>query len=179
MWRDANEDGLVSSARFRSIPGAPRRPPPQSFTAFALGRRSRGHRAPARRRASSPSLGEIVRAANLDRGVEPADPVAAGRDLRELGSHVGRHPGDHPLRDDRRPLRLLRPRRRRERAARRLPRPRKPRLHHHGLHRSGRYPPGRLIFEYDPNTNALGRTTGGLPTTLADDQWTLRAEVVF
>src|SRR5262249_8679717 len=32
--------------------------------------------------------GEIVSAQNLDRGVQPADPVAAGRDLRELGFYV-------------------------------------------------------------------------------------------
>ena len=39
--------------------------------------------------------------------------------------------------------------------------------------------PGRLLFEYDHNTNNLGRTAGGLPTPLADDAWTVRGEVVF
>src|SRR5262249_37698223 len=37
----------------------------------------------------------------------------------------------------------------------------------------------RLIAEYDHNTNALGRTSGGLPTTLADDVFAFRGEVVF
>jgi hypothetical protein len=42
-----------------------------------------------------------------------------------------------------------------------------------------RFPPGRLTFEYDHNTNALGRTAGGVPTSLADDAFTLRAQVTF
>ena len=38
---------------------------------------------------------------------------------------------------------------------------------------------GRLTLEYDHNDNALGRTLTGLPTRLASDALTLRAQVVF
>lgn len=60
----------------------------RGFDRFALG-------ADARLRVALPSLGaltlraEVVRAQNLDRGAERADPVAAGRDLRELGWIIG------------------------------------------------------------------------------------------
>lgn len=43
-----------------------------------------------------------------------------------------------------------------------------------------RLPPyGRVMVEYDHNTNALARTTSGAPTTLPDDALTVRGEVVF
>jgi hypothetical protein len=35
------------------------------------------------------------------------------------------------------------------------------------------------LFEYDHNTNPLGLTAGGIPTTLADDALTIRGEVSF
>src|SRR5690606_33253190 len=69
------------------LPGAPATPS-QNFERFAVG-------ADLRLRFVWPHLGvttffaELVRGVNLDRGVEPADPVARGRDLRELGFSFG------------------------------------------------------------------------------------------
>ncbi|MGQ0506010.1 MAG: hypothetical protein ACT4TC_11910, partial [Myxococcaceae bacterium] len=37
----------------------------------------------------------------------------------------------------------------------------------------------RVLLELELNRNALGRTTGGLPTTLAATVLTLRTEVAF
>ena len=42
-----------------------------------------------------------------------------------------------------------------------------------------RWAPARVIFEYDHNHNALGRSAGGLPTTLGDDLFAVRGEVMF
>jgi hypothetical protein len=45
---------------------------------------------------------------------------------------------------------------------------------------AARYPGyGRLLAEYDHNTNALGRTLTGEITTLKSDAFILRAEVKF
>jgi hypothetical protein len=87
VWRDQNEDGIVQLSEIQVIPGSAATPS-QNFHRFALG-------ADARITVAVPRLGglelfgEAVWAANLDRGLEPADPVAAGRDLRERGWVVG------------------------------------------------------------------------------------------
>jgi hypothetical protein len=44
---------------------------------------------------------------------------------------------------------------------------------------AARLPYGRLVGQYDVRSNALGRTAGGVPTTLADDSFTLRVEAKF
>ena len=44
---------------------------------------------------------------------------------------------------------------------------------------TGRLGLGRLIAQYDHRTNNQGRDAAGRPTTLADDSFTLRAEVRF
>jgi hypothetical protein len=111
--------------------------------------------------------------------VMPADPVGAGRDLRELGFHVGvtqeltryamigaRYDRYDPDADASE-----------QRALQRVPRDSA--FSTVAVTGALRYPPGRLIFEYDHNTNALGRTAAGVPTTLADDAFTLRGEVTF
>jgi hypothetical protein len=177
VWMDANGNGMVEPSEVQVIPGSPATPS-QSYSRFAIG-------ADLAILARLPVVGEltlageIVRATNLDRGVEPADPIAAGRDLRELGYHVAvtqeitryamigaRFDHYDPDADAtiQRGVSLV------------------PASHVYtttALTVAGRYPPGRLIFEYDHNTNNLGRTAGGLPTTLADDAWTVRGEVVF
>jgi hypothetical protein len=177
VWRDANGDGIVQLSEIQIIPGVPATPS-QSFSRFALG-------ADLAVAARLPVLGEltlsgeVVRSGNLDRGVEPADPVGAGRDFRELGFYVAltqevtryamvgaRYDRYDPDADvtEQRGVSLV------------------PTSHAYStlaVAAAARYPPGRLIFEYDHNTNNLGRTPGGLPTTLADDAFTLRGEVVF
>jgi hypothetical protein len=177
VWIDMNGDGIVEPDEIQVIPGSPATPS-QSYSRFALG-------ADLAVIARLPVVGEltlageIVRSTNLDRGIEPADPVATGRDLRELGYYVSlsqevtryatfgvRFDAYDPDADAtvQRGVSLV------------------PTSHVYtttAFTVAGRRPPGRLIFEYDHNTNNLGRTAGGPPTTLADDAWTVRGEVVF
>src|SRR5262249_11321934 len=86
-WVDGNENGLIEVTELTPIPGAPATPS-RSFERSALGA---GLRVGVR----LPGLGqlrvraELVRAVNLDRTLVPADPLATGRDLRELGAYVG------------------------------------------------------------------------------------------
>jgi hypothetical protein len=87
VWRDQNEDGIVQLSEIQVIPGSAATPS-RNFHRFALG-------ADARLSVAVPRLGgleifgEAMWGANLDRGLEPADPFAAGRDLRERGWLVG------------------------------------------------------------------------------------------
>lgn len=86
VWRDQNEDGLVQISEIQIIPGTVATPS-RNFSRFALG-------ADMRLLADLPRLGELLLAAevawagNLDRALQPADPVSSGRDLRELGFQV-------------------------------------------------------------------------------------------
>jgi hypothetical protein len=86
-WRDQNEDGLVQLSEIQVIPGSAATPS-QTFHRFALG-------ADARVTVAVPRLGALlvfaegIWAANLDRALRPADPVATGRDLREWGWVAG------------------------------------------------------------------------------------------
>jgi len=177
VWRDANENGLVEGTEIQVIAGSAATAS-ETFERFGLG-------GDARFAFTLPLLGElaisgeIVWATNLDRGIEPADPVSAGRDLRELGWHVGltqevtrygmvgvRYDRYDPDADAS------------EQQGKTLV-PRDSTLSTVAIAGAVRYPPARLIVEYDHNTNAYGRSAGGEPTTLADDALTLRAEMVF
>jgi hypothetical protein len=189
VWRDTNEDGVVSLDEIQVISGSPATPS-QNFHRFALGADLRFIvRVPVI--GKFVARGEIVRASNLDRGIEPADPVTAGHDLREIGYYLGftqevtdygmfgvRYDRYNPDSDanaqqgvsvvptDRSystlafllGLRYADPNRSALRRARYV---------------------GRLLFEYDHNTNPLGLTAGGIPTTLASDVFTIRGEVSF
>src|SRR5215471_7394261 len=87
VWRDQNEDGIVQLSEIQVIPGSAATPS-SNFHRFALG-------ADARLAIAVPRLGalevfgEVMWAANLDRGLVPADPVSTGRDLRERGLVAG------------------------------------------------------------------------------------------
>lgn len=177
VWRDANEDGLVQLTELQVIPGSAATPS-ESFFRFALGA-DLGVTARLPVVGELVVFGEIVRAGNLDRGDRPADPVASGRQLRELGFGAGvtqeltryaivgvRYDRYDPDADASE-----------QRGVRRVPR--SSAVSTLAVTGGLRYPPGRLLFEYDRNANALGRTPGGLPTSLADDAFTVRAEVVF
>jgi hypothetical protein len=174
-WQDGNEDGLVELSELSVIPGAPATPS-RAFDHFALG-------SDARVIAALPVLGaltlraELIRAKNLDRGLEPADPVAAGRDLRELGWALSasqqltevalvaiRYESYDPDADARgeRGLEIV---------------PRDPRYRTLSLAATARLEPLRFIAQYDREQNALGRGPNGEPTTLANDGLTLRAEL--
>ncbi len=177
VWRDTNEDGIVQPTEIQVIAGSAASPS-QNFHRFALGGDLRAI-------VDVPVLGkltlrtEVVRASNLDRGVMPADPIGAGRDLREFGWTVGatqeltkwgmigvrydRYDPDTDSTD--------------QRAATIVPKDAS--FGTLGVMGLARVNGARFIVQYDHNTNALGRTVAGLPTTLADDTLTLRGEVTF
>ena len=178
VWRDQNEDGIVQLSEIQIIPGRAATPS-RNFSRFAVGADSRISFA-VPRLGNSVLFGEVVWAANLDRGLRPADPVASGRDLREFGwvagasqeftSHAAfgvRYDFYNPNVD----------------ASRQTPTVLVPQdvsfrawtftLSWGGLSRN------RLMLEYQHNRNALGVASDGSPTTLAADTLTLRGQMVF
>jgi hypothetical protein len=177
VWQDANGDGVVQPNEITVIPGSAATPS-QTFRRFAMG-------GDARLSADVPVLGElalraeVVRASNLDRGLEVADPVGAGHDLREVGWALGvtqevtrwvtigaRYDRYNPDADanTQRGVALVQVDRTYSTLA---------------LMGMLRYGPQRLLLEYDVNTNPLGISTSGAPATLADDALTVRAQLVF
>jgi hypothetical protein len=177
VWQDQNGDGLVEPNEITAIGGSPATPS-QVFHRFALG-------GDARIIVRVPTLGDLtfrgeaVNALNLDRGLEVADPVGAGHDLREVGwsgaatqeltrwAMVGaRYDLYNPNGDDTR-----------QRALHLVPVDRS----YTTLALMGmvRYQRARLLFEYDIRTNPLGIGANGSPTTLADNAVTLRGQLVF
>ena len=121
--------------------------------------------------------GELIVAGNLDRAVVLHDPIALGRDLRELGYYAAavyepvawaalgaRYDRYDPDADaaDLRLGTLI---------------PSDASLSTLSITGALRHAHGRLILQYDHNTNHSGRTASGVPTNLGDDAVTLRAEV--
>lgn len=178
VWRDANGDGIVQPSEVQAIQGTAATPS-QEFERYAVG-------ADLRVTASLPLLGtlcvygELLWASNLDRAALVADPVAVGRALREMGGYVGvtqevtrhavigvrydRYNPDADAADQQGAARV----------------PSDVSYSTLAVAVAGQLPPwGRLTVEYDHNTNALGRTAGGLPTTLGSDALTFRAQMVF
>jgi hypothetical protein len=86
QWVDINGDGMVQLIELQPIIGRAATPS-QSFDRWAAG-------ADIRVSAKTPIgvtkvYAEIVAAANMDRGLFVADPIAAGADQRELGFYAG------------------------------------------------------------------------------------------
>jgi hypothetical protein len=178
VWQDQNGDGLVEPNEITAIGGTPATPS-QVFHRFALG----GDARLIIRVAPLGNLSfraEAVNAQNLDRGLEVADPVGAGHDLREVGYSGGatqeltrwgmvgaRYDLYNPNGDASE-----------QRAANLVPVNRA----YSTLALMGmvRYRgAARLLLEYDINRNPLGVGANGAPTTLADNALTLRAQLVF
>ncbi len=177
VWRDDNGDGIVQATEIQVVPGSSATPS-QQFHRFALG----GDARLAIRFAPHAELNlraEIVRASNLDRGVEPADPVSVGRDLHELGWYLGATQeitafGLIGIRYDRyNPDQEASE----QRAVQVVPRDRS--YSTCALLAMLRYDDARLAIEYDINRNALGRGANGAPTNLKSDAITVRAQVRF
>jgi hypothetical protein len=179
VWRDTNGDGVVQPAELSAIFGMAATPS-RTFARYAFG-------GDARVTAKMPRLGELavygelLWGQNIDRGDLPADPIAAGRDLREFGWYAAvtqelteyamigvRYDRYDPDRDAN------------ERAALAIV-PRDPTVSTVAFTASGRFASAgaRLVVEYDRNTNARGRAANGAPATLADDALTVRGEVHF
>lgn len=177
IWRDDNGDGVVQATEVQVIPGSSATAS-QEFSRFAVGADARVG-VHLRHGYGFDVRAEIVRASNLDRGLEPADPVGAGHDLRELGWSLGatqeitefgliglRYDRYDPDQDARE-----------QSAAQVVPRDRS--YSTLALLAMLRYGRARLSFEYDLNRNELGRDASGAPTNLKSDAATLRGQVVF
>lgn len=178
VFRDDNDDGQVQPSEVQVIRGRAA-VPSQNFSRDALG-------IDAELSAQLPILGklvisgELVWARNLDRGLSIADPIAAGRDLRELGYYVGitqelspyvriglRYDFYDPDADAQE-----------QRGTERVPLS----IAFSSLTATlagcySRY--GRLSVEYQHNRNALGRTPTGIPITLGRDVLLVRAQASF
>jgi hypothetical protein len=175
VWRDINEDGIVQLNEIQVIPGsAPT--PSQNFDRSALG-------GDARVTAKLPKLGELTvygelyAATNLDRGILVADPVTAGRDLRETGFYgavtqeitpyfmVGiRYDHYNPDADtlDQRAGMVI---------------PKDSSFDSLDVVGAFLYPYGRFSVEYDRNTNHQGRDAAGNPINLKDNAIIFRGQV--
>lgn len=178
VWRDLNENGTVDPGELQAITGAAATPS-ADFERWAVG-------GDVRVSVALPVIGslvvfgEIAYAGNLDRGVQPADPVAAARALRELGWHAGftldltryaqigaRYDDYNPDFDARDRLSgALVPANASYATA----------AFAAALRYAGR---ARLVLEYDLNRNHLGRDASGAPTNLKDNAVLVRGEVVF
>jgi len=177
IWRDDNGDGIVQATEVQIIAGSSATAS-QQFHRFALG----GDARIAIRwtqNGETEVRAEVTRASNLDRGLEIADPVGAGHDVRELGWYMGvtqeltswglvgiRYDRYDPDQDARE-----------QQAAQVVPRDRS--YSTVALLALLRYDTARLSFEYDVNRNALGREASGAPTNLKSDAFTARAQVQF
>lgn len=176
-WVDANEDGLVQNTELQVVPGAPASPA-QPFDRSAVGA-DLGVTWCLRRLGGGMIAAELVLATNLDRGVAYADPIAADRQLRELGwqllvaQAITPHARVAVRYDSYRPDRdAIEPQ-----GAAVVPiDPRYRTLTVAGEGRRGR---GRLIVAYDREWNPRGRGLDGAPTTMAADRVTMRAQVAF
>jgi hypothetical protein len=177
-WRDTNGDNIAQSSELQIIPGQP------ANASSTFGRQAVGgdlrvtlDLLPL---GATALMGELVWAKNLDRALVPSDPVSTGRDLRGLGWHAGlsqqlsqwfalglRYDRYNPDLDtiDSRGGQLL---------------PKDQTFT--TLAVTGAFffrPVLRVLFEYDHNTNMLGRDAQGNPAGLRDDAFIARAEVAF
>jgi hypothetical protein len=177
VWHDLNDDGVVESNEIQVIPGQDATPS-QSYDLFGVGADlGASVRIPVV--GSFEVFGEVETGANLDRSLFPADPIAEGRDLREIGYYVGatqeiteygqigvRYDWYQPDMDaaDNKVSNVV---------------PRDASVSTLAMSAALRFHGARLVFEYDHNTNHEGRTLAGLPTTLPDDLVGVRAELKF
>jgi hypothetical protein len=175
VWKDTNEDGLVGPNEVQVIQGVAATPS-ASFDRFGLG----GDLELGLELAGLGKLmvyGELIVATNLDRAIVLADPIVTERDFRELGYYAGavyeptawsslgvRFDFYDPDSDasETRLDGLV---------------PVKSTLSTLSITGALRRDHGRLILQYDHNTNHSGRSAAGEPTNLGDDAVTLRAEV--
>ena len=181
-WQDRNENGRIDANELIASPGSSGLPS-LGFPRYAVG-------ADLLLNLTTPWLGtttlygEITWAKNLDRAMLIADPYGPlGRDLREMGYYVAvvqdfgryvqggvRYDFYDPDRDstDRVAATVLLSSQAISTVALALA----ARLRLGGL-------TNRVLVQYDINRNHAGRDASGLPTNLANNVFTLRAEAVF
>jgi hypothetical protein len=177
QWNDRNGNGVLDSGEIVIVPGAAATPS-QNFSRFGYG-------ADLRIGVNEPGLGatvlggELYWAKNLDRGVLPADPVAFGRDYRELGVYIGitQDLGPHAqagVRYD-----FYNPDADSVNTVMGAMTPAALSYQTLALAAALRATSGRLIAEFDLNRNHNGRDAEGNPTNLKSDAFILRGEVSF
>lgn len=175
QWQDANQNGTVELSELVPIAGIAGRPS-EAFDRQALGLDIAGHIDWSLGRLQTSA--ELYWAANLDRGPGAADPVALGRDLRELGVQASlvQHVEGYALIG----LRIDRydpDADAHERiAANLVPRDRAVTTWS-GVLGWTQFEPFRLFVQYDHEDNRDGRGVGGAPARLAADRLTLWAQV--
>jgi hypothetical protein len=178
VWKDLNEDGQVTANEITILQGLSATPS-SNFDRFGVGADAE-LTIDLARLGKLTAYGELMIAGNLDRAIVVADPTkvtGAGRDFRELGYYAGvvYEPGAWAalgVRFDRydpdadaSELRIG------------SVVPVDQTFSTLSVAAALRGSHGRLILEYDHNTNHSGRTASGVPTNLGDDAVTLRAEI--
>ncbi|HVZ71327.1 MAG TPA: hypothetical protein VHJ20_03045 [Polyangia bacterium] len=176
QWSDRDENGVFSPSEIVQTTGSAASPS-VNFDRFALG-------FDLKLALTIPTVGvatvygELYQAKNLDRAVLPADPIAIGRDYRELGAYVAgtfdfndlgslgfRYDAYNPDRDSTDPA--------------------MPRVLSNESYGSFAFvaalgtTAARLVVEYDHNINHNGRDAEGRPTLLKDDTLIARGQVAF
>jgi hypothetical protein len=177
QWVDRNADGALQSSEITVVPGTSA-VPSQNFTRYGYG-------LDARLGGSIPHLGptvvyvEYYKAKNLDRAILPADPIAFGREYRELGYYVAltQDLGSHAaagIRYD-----FYNPDADSINQVMGAAIPTAMAYETWSFTAALKAPSGRLIAEFDLNRNHNGRDMLGMPTNLRDDAFTIRGEVSF
>ncbi|HEX4422973.1 MAG TPA: hypothetical protein VH165_33885 [Kofleriaceae bacterium] len=177
QWVDDNHNGVVDGGEIQIVPGSPGEPS-QTFSRNALGADLTVHWCVC---AIGTGVGffETILSTNLDRGLVYSDPVAASRDLRQLGYAIGavQDVGDYAqlgVRYDRYDA---------DRDA--MDREGASLVNVHKifseweLMANARWHDARFTLEYDRVRNPFGRADNGAPTSLSADRIALRAQVGF
>jgi hypothetical protein len=177
VWVDENMDGLVQASELTDIAGTPGEPS-QKYRHNALGADAKVAWC-LQWAGAGEAFFEGAIATNLDRAVYFADPIANARDLRELGLELGvvQHVTANALAG----VRYDRYDADRDASAQlgtTLV----------GVHRvfstwaflaAVQRGTARLSFEYDRVKNPLGRADNGMPATIGDDRFIIRAQAEF
>jgi len=174
-WTDVNSNGKIEQTELTPVIGRAATPS-QNFDRWAAGADLRMQlRTPI---GDTKLYGEFVIAANMDRSVYIADPVATGVDQRELGFYAGviQEIGDYGVVGFRFDYYDPNSDVFDKRLGRNLPFSEAIKTYSPlvGVVLPDR---ARLLFEYDVIRDAMGRTVTGVPTDLRNDTWAVRLQV--
>jgi hypothetical protein len=178
QWVDRDGSGTFSGiTEIVVVPGIAAQPS-ANFSRFGYG-------ADLRLGVNEPSLGstilysEIYWAKNLDRGILPADPIAFGRDYRELGLYVGVTQDLGPRAQAGIRYDFYNPDADSVNTIMGASKPTALAYQTVAFAAALKATSGRLIAEFDLNRNHNGRDAEGNPANLPSDAFILRGEVSF
>lgn len=177
QWDDGNADGVINAGELVAVAGRGALPSAKFDRWAVAADLALDLRTPA---GSTRLYGELTLATNLDRALYVADPIAVGNDVRELSWYVAAlqdvtqwgfvglrydvYDPNSDLVDSRRGQTI----------------PADASLTTIAPIAGARWPGyGRITFEYDFIRDKLARDVRGVPTDLANDQWTLRVQGEF